>query len=258
MRIVTPVVASCRHALALALAVTACSGDEFPDAWDPGATTTAQTSGDPPLPDPSDASSDSSSTDDADASATTTSGTSAGTSTTDDPPAPADLPPQALPLPQAFELPFTCADAWRLDSWGHAPALDMVREPDQHGTEGAPLLAPAAGVVNLSYFHDNAGNIVQIDHGEGWFTSYLHMESRAVEVGAVLVQGDIIGAVGRTGPTSNDHPHLHFELGIDADGDGEASWGFEGAERVNPWFGGVEYGQRNAVTWRDVVSMNCP
>ena len=74
----------------------------------------------------------------------------------------------------------------------------------------------------------------------------------------VVAQGDTIGAVGRTGPTSNNHPHLHFELAIDADGDGAASWGFEGAERVIPWFDGVEYGQANAMTWRDVVSNNCP
>ncbi|MBC8067900.1 MAG: M23 family metallopeptidase [Deltaproteobacteria bacterium] len=170
-----------------------------------------------------------------------------------------DEPPlQEVRLPQGFQLPFVCGDAWRLDSWGHAPAIDMVHEPDQHGTEGAPLVAPAAGTVNQSYYHDNAGNMVQIDHGGGYFTTYLHMESRAVEVGAVLVPGDVIGAVGRTGPTSNDHPHLHFELGMDADGDGEASWGFSGAERVNPWFDNVEYGQSNSLTWRDVVSANCP
>ncbi len=171
---------------------------------------------------------------------------------------PPDLPPEAPPLPQGFQLPFACGDAWRLDSWGHAPALDMVHEPDQFGTEGAPLFAPAPGVVNQSFYHDNAGNVVQIDHGEGWFTTYLHMDSRAVEAGAVVARGDMIGAVGRTGPTANNHPHLHFELGVDADGDGEASWGFEGAERVNPWFDGVEYGQGNSMTWRDVVSNNCP
>lgn len=166
--------------------------------------------------------------------------------------------PAVVPIPEGMQLPFVCGDAWRLDTWGHAPALDMVREPDQVGTEGAPLFAPAAGTVNQSFYHDNAGNVVQIDHGEGYFTTYLHMESRAVEVGAVVVLGDTIGAVGRTGPTSNNHPHLHFELGFDANGDGEASWGFEGAERVNPWFDGVEYGQANAMTWRDVTSANCP
>ena len=156
-----------------------------------------------------------------------------------------------------LELPFTCGDKWRLDTWGHAPALDMVREPDQEGTEGALLVAPAGGVVVESFRHDNAGEVIQIDHGGGWFTTYLHLQSRSVEVGAEVAQGAEIGNVGRTGPTSNDHPHLHFELAFDEDGDGSATWGFEGSERVRPSFGGVEYGQGDSQTWRDVTSGNC-
>lgn len=78
-----------------------------------------------------------------------------------------------------------------------------------------------------------------------------------MNVGDQVAQGDEIGHVGRSGPTSNDHPHLHFELAVDADGSGSATWGFEGAERVRPWFGGVEYGQGNSQTWRDVASGNC-
>lgn len=157
-----------------------------------------------------------------------------------------------------FQLPFPCGQEWRLDSWGHAPALDMVREPDQEGTEGAALVAPADGVVEESFRHDNAGNVIQIDHGGGWFTTYLHLDSRAVLAGDEVDQGDEIGAVGRTGPTANNHPHLHFELAEDEDGDGSATWGFEGSERVRPWFDGVEYGQANNRTWRDVESANCP
>lgn len=255
MRIVSRVTVCC------VLALPACSDEGTDEAWDPPTGMQSDASSDAASTAPGDTSADVDTTDGGDAPATTTdaadesTGDTTGDTSSD---TTGEPPPEELPLPQRFHLPFTCDDAWRLDTWGHAPALDMVREPDQHGTEGAPLLAPASGVVNMSFFHDNAGNIVQIDHGEGWFTTYLHMESRAVEVGAVLVQGDVIGAVGRTGPTSNDHPHLHFELGVDGDGDGEASWGFEGAERVNPWFGGVEYGQANAQTWRDVVSLNCP
>jgi murein DD-endopeptidase MepM/ murein hydrolase activator NlpD len=252
MRIVTSIGA-------FVLTLVGCGHEDTPEAWDPSTSTGGESSGDPSSPDPvttTTTTTTAAATTDAGDTSSTTSDASSSDDGIDEPPA--DLPPAELPLPQAFELPFVCGDAWRLDSWGHAPALDMVREPDQHGTEGAPLHAPAAGVVNQSFFHDNAGNTVQIDHGEGYFTTFLHMESRAVEVGAVVEKGDVIGAVGRTGPTSNDHPHLHFELGIDANGDGEASWGFEGAERVNPWFGGVEYGQANALTWRDVVSMNCP
>ncbi|HEY8545371.1 MAG TPA: M23 family metallopeptidase [Acidimicrobiales bacterium] len=156
-----------------------------------------------------------------------------------------------------FQLPFECGQEWRLDTWGHAPALDMVREPDQHGTEGALLLAPADGTVNRSFRHDNAGEVIQIDHGGGWFTTYLHLQSRSVAVGDEVRQGDEIGRVGRSGPTANNHPHLHFELAVDEDGDGQATWGFAGAERVRPWLDGVEYGQSNGDTWRNVASGNC-
>lgn len=155
-----------------------------------------------------------------------------------------------------FQLPFTCGDSWRLDTWGHNPALDMVREPDQHGTEGAPLLASEAGTVNKSFWHSNAGEVVQINHGGGYFTTYLHMQSRAVNVGDSVARGQQIGAVGRTGPGANNHPHLHFELGFDANGNGEASWGAAGSERVNASFNGAEYAGASQ-TWRNVVSNNC-
>lgn len=154
-----------------------------------------------------------------------------------------------------FQLPFKCGDEWRLDTWGHNPALDMVKEPDQQGTEGAPLVAPEAGTVNMSFYHDNAGNVIQIDHGGGHFTTYLHLQSRAVNVGDKVTQGQDIGAVGKTGPTSNGHPHLHFEHGVDSNGDGEASWGTADSERVNATFDGVEYAG-SSKTWRNVKSNN--
>jgi hypothetical protein len=256
MRMVNRVLESC----ALALVLVGCSnGDGDPlEAWDPTTSGDVDTSeGGVSSAELGDTAVDDESTSEGGAPATTDDGSSS-TDGGGSGESGSETGAEVVPIPEGMQLPFVCGDLWRLDSWGHAPALDMVREPDQVGTEGAPLFAPAAGVVNMSFFHDNAGNVVQIDHGEGYFTTYLHMESRSVEVGDAVAFGDGIGAVGRTGPTSNDHPHLHFELGFDADGDGEASWGFEGAERVMPWFGGLEYGQANAMTWRDVQSLNCP
>jgi murein DD-endopeptidase MepM/ murein hydrolase activator NlpD len=154
-----------------------------------------------------------------------------------------------------FQLPFKCGDTWRLDTWGHNPALDMVKEPDQQGTEGAQLVAPEAGTVNMSFWHDNAGNVVQINHGGGHFTTYLHMKSRSVKQGDTVAQGQAIGAVGKTGPTSNGHPHLHFEHGVDSNGDGKASWGTSDSERVKASFNGVEY-TGSSKTWRNVKSNN--
>ncbi|SEG18821.1 Repeat domain-containing protein [Nonomuraea solani] len=157
----------------------------------------------------------------------------------------------------SLQLPFPCGQQWRLDTWGHAPALDMVKEPDQHGTEGATLVAPAAGTVNQSFYHNNAGNVIQINHGGGYFTTYLHLEHRAVAPGTRVEMGTVIGRVGKSGPTSNGHPHLHFELGYDADGSGSATWGYAGAERVRPTFNGTVYGTANNQTSRNVTSRNC-
>src|SRR5690242_21916474 len=72
-------------------------------------------------------------------------------------------PAQAAPN---FQMPFPCGTQWRVNTWDvtHAPALDIVREP-QSDTEGSTVVAPAAGTVTRSNYHDNAGNIIQIDHG---------------------------------------------------------------------------------------------
>ncbi|WP_194244328.1 VCBS repeat domain-containing M23 family metallopeptidase [Nonomuraea phyllanthi] len=156
-----------------------------------------------------------------------------------------------------YQLPFPCGQKWRLNTWDstHAPALDMVREP-QSQTEGSPVVAPASGTVNQSYYHSNAGNMIQINHGGGHFTTYIHLQSRAVSVGDRVTQGQVIGRVGHTGPTSNGTPHLHYEQGYDANGDGSASWGFEGAERVKAVFGGKAYGPAPGGEWRNVESRN--
>jgi len=170
---------------------------------------------------------------------------------------PADVASAAGPRP-AFQLPFRCGEQWRLDTWGHYPALDMVKEPNQVGTEGSPVLASAAGTVRQSFFHSSGGNLVQIDHGGGWFTTSIHLGARSVEVGQRVEQGQQIGTVGRTGSGSNDHPHLHFEQAIDANGDGRASWGAAGTERVQVFFDGTAYGTGNSQTFRNVTSRNCP
>ncbi|TDC10512.1 hypothetical protein E1267_03840 [Nonomuraea longispora] len=163
--------------------------------------------------------------------------------------------PAAAAAPD-LQLPFPCGQKWRLDTWGHAPALDMVKEPDQHGTDGATLVAAAAGTVNESRWLDSSGWSVQIDHGGRYHTTYIHLKSKGIAAGTKVKRGTVIGKVGASGSMSNNHPHLHFELGYDANGDGRASWG-DGGEKVRPTFNGVTYGQANSRTWRNVESHNC-
>lgn len=75
---------------------------------------------------------------------------------------------------------------------------------------GEPVHAAAGGVVIVSEFHPQYGNMIDIDHGNGLTTRYAHMSRRIVKVGDVVLSGAKIGEVGGTGRATG--PHLHFEV----------------------------------------------
>ncbi|HFC52979.1 MAG TPA: M23 family metallopeptidase [Gammaproteobacteria bacterium] len=83
---------------------------------------------------------------------------------------------------------------------------------DIAAAKGTPVRAPAAGVVVAtgSYFFN--GNTVFIDHGQGLITMYCHMDHIEVSEGDVLVKGQTIGAVGKTGRVTG--PHLHWSVSL--------------------------------------------
>jgi hypothetical protein len=75
---------------------------------------------------------------------------------------------------------------------------------------GAPVVAPAGGVVRLAKTLFLTGNTVLLDHGYGLFTSYAHLSRIDVAPGQRIAQGDGIGAVGATGRVTG--PHLHWGM----------------------------------------------
>ena len=93
---------------------------------------------------------------------------------------------------------------------------DQPRRPhggiDIAAPEGAPIIAPADGVVieTDDYFFN--GNCVFIEHGLGLQTFYAHMSRIDVQEGDRITQGQVIGAVGATGRVTG--PHLHWSVGL--------------------------------------------
>lgn len=85
-------------------------------------------------------------------------------------------------------------------------------------------MASAPGVVVYSGWASGYGNVVYIDHGDGYQTRYAHAEALHVKKGDRVNAGHIIGKVGSTGRSSG--PHLHFEIrknGIPINPEGKTS-----------------------------------
>lgn len=77
---------------------------------------------------------------------------------------------------------------------------------------GTPFVAPADGVVVLaaSTPFTLEGNLLIVDHGMGLSSAFLHCQRLDVRVGDRVVQGQVLGTVGRTGRATG--PHMHWGL----------------------------------------------
>ena len=85
---------------------------------------------------------------------------------------------------------------------------------DIAANQGDPIYAAAAGVVTMAQGGDNYGygNVIQIDHGNGFVTLYAHLSQINVGVCQIVGQGTVIGLAGATGNAFG--AHLHFEIRI--------------------------------------------
>ena len=88
--------------------------------------------------------------------------------------------------------------------------------------EGSNVYAAGSGVVTMAQggWNYGYGNVVQIDHGNGWVTVYAHLSVIYVSVCQTVGQGTVIGLSGNTGNSFGSH--LHFEIRI-------------GGSNVNPY-----------------------
>ena len=95
------------------------------------------------------------------------------------------------------------------------PGIDIAASADDL------IFAAASGkVVEVNYSNRGYGNMVMIEHLNGYRTLYAHLNSILVELGRFVLQGQPIGLAGSTGNSTG--VHLHFEIRYQG--------GF-----VNPW-----------------------
>lgn len=98
---------------------------------------------------------------------------------------------------------------WRSSGWHNG--IDLVRAGG--GANGTPVIASRSGTVEVVQRSNSGyGNMVLINHHDGYKTRYAHMISGSitVRVGDYVEAGRTIGRVGSTGNSTG--PHLHFEV----------------------------------------------
>lgn len=102
------------------------------------------------------------------------------------------------------------------DYWSGHLGIDIAA-----GVGDSVWAADGGVIVFAGWATTGYGNMVMIDHGNGWQTVYGHLTSVRVSCGESVGQGQTIGFAGSTGNSTG--PHLHFETRFED--------GF-----VNPWF----------------------
>lgn len=74
-----------------------------------------------------------------------------------------------------------------------------------------PVKAAGSGTVkDIQDLPETYGNLLVIDHGNGYLSRYAHLAAIQVEVGATVRQGEVVALSGNSGMSKV--PHLHFEI----------------------------------------------
>lgn len=78
------------------------------------------------------------------------------------------------------------------------------------GRTGVDVKAVAAGVVTYAGDKQGFGNMVKVNHGNGYETLYAHNEKLLVKPGDIVKKGQVITLSGNSGRSTG--PHVHFEV----------------------------------------------
>jgi murein DD-endopeptidase MepM/ murein hydrolase activator NlpD len=119
---------------------------------------------------------------------------------------PMDSSPAAAAIQFQWPTPQRAISGWTF----HDP-----RNPGHIGLDIAarkwdPIVAAADGKVVFAEWGGGYGNLVVLEHEDGWGSYYAHLTEIAVDVGQEVRQGETLGGAGTTGYSTGTH--LHFEL----------------------------------------------
>ncbi|NQZ06494.1 MAG: M23 family metallopeptidase [Algicola sp.] len=90
---------------------------------------------------------------------------------------------------------------------------------DFAGKHGDTVIATGAGVISWASERYGYGQMIEVDHGDGFKTRYGHNEQLLVEVGDVVDKGQLIAKMGSSGRSTG--PHVHYEI-------------LKGGKQINP------------------------
>lgn len=130
-------------------------------------------------------------------------------------------------------FPHDSDDVGFSNSWGYARSGGRRHQgTDIMSPKGTRIVAVAEGVVTKLGKHRRSGYFIRIDHGDGWFTTYMHLNNdtfgtddgkggtwtayfATLMEGDVVQAGQVIGYVGDSGNAEGTPPHTHFEIKLD-------------------------------------------
>lgn len=111
----------------------------------------------------------------------------------------------AWPTTQPFR--FSSMYGYRRDPVTGAAGA-MHRGVDIVGTKSDNIFAIQSGTVVEAGYSSSMGNHIDIDHGNGYTSIYMHLKSRIVTKGTKVDKGQLIGIMGSTGKSTGKHLHL--------------------------------------------------
>ena len=107
------------------------------------------------------------------------------------------------------------ADGWLSSKYGKrndpfTGKQDFHKGLDFAGKKGSEVITVGDGVVSWAGKRSGYGNLIEINHGNGYTTRYGHNQKHLVQVGDKVKKGQQIALMGSTGRSTG--PHVHFEV----------------------------------------------